>query len=124
MAEVKIETRAGTREGMRILRLSGPFTLEGVYAFQSAAEILNDPVIIIDLTEVPYMDSAARGALISLHRSSASHQRRFAIVGASERILTMFRVARVDDILLTFRTVEEAERKLGFKAAANEGHAD
>jgi hypothetical protein len=31
----------------------------------------------------------------------------------------MFRVARVDDILLTFPTVEEAQQKLGAKAAGN-----
>jgi anti-anti-sigma factor len=109
---------------MRILRLSGPFTLEGVGAFQSVTEILNDPVVIIDLIEVPYMDSAALGAMLSLHRSSASHHRRYAIVASSERILTMFRVARVDDILLVCRTVEEAQRELSFRAAANEGHAD
>jgi len=30
MAEFKIESIAGTHDGIRILRLSGPFTVEGV----------------------------------------------------------------------------------------------
>lgn len=112
MGEVKIESITGTRAGTRILRLSGPFTLEGVYAFQSIADRLNEPVIIIDLTEVPYMDSVALDSIMRLHRPSQLHRRRCAVVGASERLRTMFRVARIDDVLLTFRTLEEAQRKL------------
>ena len=102
MAEVKIESIAGTHEGVHILRLSGPFTVEGVYAFESIAQSLNDPLVIIDLTDVPYMDSCALGAIMGIHRPSQSHQRQCAIVGASERLRTMFRIARVDDILVMY----------------------
>ena len=109
MAEVKIDSIAGNREGTRILRLSGPFTMQGVYAFESIAKSLNESLVIIDLTDVPYMDSCALGAIMGVHRPSQSHQRRYALVGACERLRTMFRVARVDDILLTFRTIEEAQ---------------
>ena len=127
MAEVKIETITGTREGTRILRLTGPFTLEGVFAFQSIADSLNETVVIIDLTDVPYMDSCALGSIMGLHRPSQSHQRQYVVVGASERLRTMFRVAccarselaRVDDILVTYATLEEAQQKLGFKAAGD-----
>ena len=42
-----------------------------------------------------------------------------AIVGASERLRTMFRIARVDDILVMYPTLEEAQQKLAAKAAGN-----
>jgi anti-anti-sigma factor len=119
MAEVKVETIAGIREGTRILRLTGPFTLEGVFAFQSIADRLNDAVVIIDLTGVPYMDSVALGSIMRLHRPSQLHERQYAVVGACERLRTMFHVARVDDILVTYATLEEAQQKLDFKAAGN-----
>jgi anti-anti-sigma factor len=119
MAEVKIESITGTREGTRILCLTGPFTLEGVFAFQSIADSLNETVVIIDLTDVPYMDSCALGAIMGLHRPSQLHERQYAVVGACERIRTMFHVARVDDILVTYATLEEAQQKLDFKAAGN-----
>jgi len=119
MDEFKIESRTGIRDGIRILRLSGPFTLQGLFEFQSLVRGLNDPVLIIDLTEVPYMDSAALGALMSVHTTSQRHQRQYALVGASERLRTLFQVAGVDGILVTYSTLEEAQDKLSSKAATN-----
>jgi anti-anti-sigma factor len=117
--ELKIESTMGIRDGIRILRLSGPFTLQGVFDFQSIVRGLNDPVLIIDLTEVPYMDSASLGALMTVHTTSQTHQRHYALVGASERLRNLFKVGAVDDILVTYATLQEAQDKLSSKAAAN-----
>ena len=117
MAEVRIESLPGTQVSVRILRLSGPFTMEGVYAFESVASTVIEPLVIIDLTDVPYMDSCALGAIMGLYRPSESHQRQYVVVGASERLRTMFRITRVDDILVMYPTLEEAQQKLGFRAA-------
>lgn len=118
MDELKIESTPGAREGTRIIRLSGPFTLQGLFDFQSLARTLNDPMTIIDLTEVPYMDSASLGAIMGIHTSSQRHNRQYALVGMSERLRTLFHVAGVDNILVTYSTVEEAQEKLASKAAA------
>lgn len=119
MDDLTIEPSVGIREGIRILRLSGPFTLKGVFDFQAVVRGLNDPVLIIDLTNVPYMDSASLGAIMSVHTSVQRHNRHYALVGAVERLLTLFRVAGLEGILVTYPTLEEAQEKLGAKAAAN-----
>ena len=118
MDELKIESIPGTREGTRIVRLSGPFTLQGLFDFQSIARSLRDPITIIDLTNVPYMDSASLGAVMGIHTSSQTHKRQYALVGMSERLRTLFHVAGVDNILVTYPTVEEAQEKLASRAAA------
>lgn len=118
MDDLKIELMAGAREGVRILRLSGPFTLQGLFDFQSISRTLNDPVTIIDLTEVPYMDSAALGAIMGIHTSAQRNHRQYALVGMSERLHTLFHVAGVENILVTYPTLEEAQEKLGSKATA------
>ena len=114
-----MESTTGIRDGIRILRLSGPFTLQGLFDFQSLVRGLNNPVLIIDLTEVPYMDSAALGAIVSVHTTAQRNKRQYALVGASERLRTLFRVAGVDGILVTYPTLQEALDALGSKAAAN-----
>jgi anti-anti-sigma factor len=119
MDAFKMESTAGIRDGIRILRLSGAFTLQGLFDFQSMVRGLNDPILIIDLTEVPYMDSASLGAIVSVHTTSQRHQRHYGLVGASERLRTLFRVAGVDGILVTYPTLEEAQEALSSKAAAN-----
>jgi len=110
--DLKIESLAGSRDGVRLLRLTGPFTLPGIFEFQSLVRSLNDPVVIVDLTAVPYMDSAALGAVMFLHASSMRKQHQYALVGASERLRTLFKVGGVDEILVTFPSIEEAEAKL------------
>jgi anti-sigma B factor antagonist len=112
MDELTIETVPGSQPGVRVLRLSGPFVLQGVFEFQSAVRAINDPVLILDLSAVPFMDSAALGAVMGLHASSQRQHRKYALAGASERLCTLFDVAGVAKILVTYPTVEEAQEKL------------
>jgi anti-anti-sigma factor len=119
MDELKIESTIGSRAGVRVLRLSGAFTLQSLFDFQSIVRGLSDPVLIVDLTEVPYMDSASLGALMTVHTTSQRNKRLYALVGATERVRTLFHVAGVDGILVTYPTLEGAQDALAAKAAAN-----
>jgi anti-anti-sigma factor len=119
MDELKIELMPGIHDGIRILRLSGPFILQGVFEFQSIFRSGSEPVTLIDLTEVPYMDSASLGALIGVHISSQRHQRQYALVGVAQRLRTLFEVGGVDGILVTYPSLEEAQQQLVSKAASN-----
>lgn len=119
MDQLEIESTCDESSGIRILRLSGPFTLPGVMDFQTRFRSLNDPVILIDLSDVPYMDSAALGALISVHTSSQRNNRQYAFSGVSERIRTLFDLSGVGTVLLTYPTLEDARKKFTTKAAAN-----
>jgi len=74
---------------------------------------------LIDLTDVPYMDSASLGAIIGVHTSSERHQRHYALVGVSERLRTLFHVGGVERILVIYPSLEEAQQKLANKAASN-----
>ena len=117
--DLQIESLRGSRDGVLLLRLTGPFTLPGIFEFQSLVRSADDPVIIVDLTEVPFMDSAALGAVMYLHASRARRKDQYALVGVNERLTTMFQVGGVDDILVTYATVAEAEAALMGKAASS-----
>jgi anti-anti-sigma factor len=112
MSDFKIESADGIRDGIRILRLSGPFTLGGLFDFQAIVRGMTDPVLIIDLTDVPYMDSASVGAVMSVHTSAQRHKRQYALVGVCERIHTLFDVIGLQGVLVTYPTLEDAQEKL------------
>jgi anti-sigma B factor antagonist len=76
------------------------------------------PIMIVDLTDVPYMDSAALGSLLGLHVSCQHHERRYAVVGASDRLQTVFRVSGVNKILVLYSSLAQADAALGGKAAS------
>jgi anti-sigma B factor antagonist len=118
MGDFSMTWSDGSIEGERILKLTGPFTLSTLFDFQDAMRTHHPPITIVDLSEVPYMDSAALGSLLGLHVSCQQHSRRYALVGASDRLQTVFRVSGVHSILVTFSSLAEAETALGGKAAS------
>jgi anti-sigma B factor antagonist len=119
MDQFKIETTPGIHAGIRIIRLSGPFTLQEIFDFQSIFRETESPVTLIDVTDVPYLDSAALGSLLAVHVSSQKHQRQYALVGASERLRNVFRLAEVDSVLVTYPSLDEAQKKFASQTASN-----
>jgi anti-sigma B factor antagonist len=105
-----IEQQQGKAPGTTILRLTGPVTLRNLFDLQSklrGGEM--SPVTILDLSGVPYMDSAGMGAVINHHVRSQSKNVRLIITGVSPRVLELFKMTKVDGIISIYPTVEDAE---------------
>ena len=112
MEELQIEIGTGARPDVRILRLTGPFTLSTMFDFQNIVREGAAAVTIVDLGGVPYMDSAALGAVLGFHVSCQRLGHRYALTGVSARIRTLFLVAGVDGFLVCYTTAEEAAAHL------------
>ena len=95
--------------GARIMKLTGPLTLQTLFEFQDVARQQTEKPVIIDLTAVPYMDSAGLGSIVSVFTSCQRNGRGFAVVGVSNRIRTLFQITRVDGLLPCFASLELAE---------------
>ncbi|HEY9139679.1 MAG TPA: STAS domain-containing protein [Bryobacteraceae bacterium] len=117
MEQMRIEAAAGATPNVRILRLTGPFTLTTMFDFQNIVREGAAAVTIIDLSGVPYMDSAALGALLGVHVSCQREGHRYALTGVSARIETLLQVAGVDGFLVRYNTPEQAEAQLMAGAA-------
>ncbi len=94
------------------MALKGPLTLNNLFDFQDAVRAEKSPVVILDLSDVPYVDSAGLGSIINAHVSCMNSGRRLGLAVVSDRVLTMFRVSRVDQVLAIFSTLQEAQEKL------------
>jgi len=111
MDKLSIDVSPGG-EGVRIIRLDGPLTLRGLVEFQSIIRDGEEPITIVNLTRVPFMDSAGLGALMGVHTSCQKLGRKYAVVGASDRVRVLFGVAGIEKILVTYDTVEDAKKAL------------
>jgi anti-sigma B factor antagonist len=110
---LSIEQLPGKAPGTTILRLRGPVTLRNLFDLQSklrAGEL--SAVTILDLSGVPYMDSAGMGSVINHHVRSQAKNVRLIVTGVSPRVLELFKMTKVDAIITMYPTVEEAEAKL------------
>lgn len=107
---LQIEEFAGSREGIRILRLSGPLTLANVFGFQTKVRADNSRGLILDFTAVPLADSAGIGALVGAYVTRQNGSRTLGLVGVNQRIHNALEITRVQNFFRFFDTVEEAEQ--------------
>ncbi len=110
MDELTIE-ELGARE-VRVLRLNGPLTLGTLFEFQNVVRDGNPGNLILDLTDVPYMDSAGLGSILGAYASCQQRGHRFALAGLGDRVKTILRITRVDDLLPIYSTLQEAQQKI------------
>ncbi len=106
---LQIEEVAGSREGIVILRLSGPLSLSNVFGFQAKLRADNSRALILDFTAVPLADSAGIGALVGAHVSRQKDNRSLGLVGVNQRIHHALEVTRVQNFFKFFETVADAE---------------
>lgn len=116
-----IERKEGKAPGTVIFRLRGPFTardmfgtlapiaLDNILSFQSTPSDEPPALNILDLTDVPYMDSAGLGRIVRHYVHCRGKGVRMVAAGASPRVLELFRMTKVDSVIPVTATVEEAD---------------
>jgi anti-sigma B factor antagonist len=107
---LQIEDRPGSREGIRILRLSGPLTIINLFGFQSKLRADTSRALILDFTDVPLADSSGIGALVGAYVVRQKDGRSLGLVGVNQRIHHALEVTRVENFFRFYGTVAEAEQ--------------
>jgi anti-sigma B factor antagonist len=106
---LRIEDRPGTGPGQRVLTLTGPLVLATVFDFQATVRADQSRSLIMDFTNVPYVDSAGIGALVGAYVTRQKDGRSLATVGVSERIHNTLKITRVEEFFRFFDSVSAAE---------------
>jgi anti-sigma B factor antagonist len=107
---LSIEDLPGSREGVRVFRLTGPLTLANLFGFQSKVRADRSRALILDFTNVPLADSAGIGALVGAYVSRQGDGRSLGLVGVNQRIHQALEITRVEGFFRFFGTVAEAEQ--------------
>jgi anti-anti-sigma factor len=114
-----IERKEGKAPGTVIFRLCGPFTARDMYGsltpidlqnmldFQSASE---PPVLnILDLTEVPYIDSTGLGMIVRHYVRCQGKGVRVIAAGANARVLELFKLTKMEGVIPTSSKVDDVD---------------
>jgi anti-sigma B factor antagonist len=80
-----------------------------MFQFQSTVRSDSSRSLIIDFTNVSYVDSAGIGALVGAHVARQHDGRKLALVGVSERVRSALKVTHVDQFFRFFDSVSAAE---------------
>lgn len=98
--------------GVEVFRLAGPMTLGR--ESQSLEWTITEAVkagqirIVMDMTEVTYIDSASVGIVMGCYGKIADAKGHFRVAGAPEKVRQVFHLTRVDALLSLDATLGDA----------------
>lgn len=92
--------------------MTGVLTISTLFAFQEFTHSDKSESLIVDMSAVPYIDSAGLGSLISAYVSREREARRMALSNVNERVRTIMSVTGVEQLFPMYSSVAEAEKTL------------
>jgi anti-sigma B factor antagonist len=107
--ELSYTASDGAKAGTVILTLDGPLTLGNMFKLQSELRTLKPLCLIIDMTAVPYMDSAGLGVIMNYFVSAQGGGRKLLLVGVNDRVKALLEMTKVDSVLRLCESVQVAE---------------
>jgi len=105
----RVIEQPGASAGLQILHLKGPITHESSPKLVEAVLAVSDLRMIIDLSEVPLVDSVAIGALVRAYVHCQKTKRRLAFAGMNPRVKSVLKLTGVDPLFDSYETIAEAE---------------
>jgi anti-sigma B factor antagonist len=110
---VRLEVSNGSSDKVQIIKVIGHLTGDNFFDFQVLTRKRPfPPIMLVDLTETPYIDSAALGCLVGLHVSCEASHRKYALVNANEQLQKLFEMTNVSNFLVLYNSVAMAEAAL------------
>jgi anti-sigma B factor antagonist len=107
-----IEDIAGPKDGQRILRLAGPLTMSSLFEFQSKVRTNTSRVLMLDFSNVPYVDSAGIGAMVGAYVTHQKDGRSLFLIGVNERVQNALKVTHVEKFFQFVDSVGAAEQAI------------
>lgn len=109
-APLTIDQVDGPSDGQRTFRLDGPITLVNLFDFQSRLRKDDSQFLILDFTNVPYIDSAGIGALVGGYVSRNNKGHVLALVGVNQRVRDALALTKVDKFFTFYPSVTAASQ--------------
>jgi len=111
LENVKLQTGIEHVSGTPVLKVAGEVDLYTSPAFKSAIVSLIDAGtkdVIVDLSDVSYMDSGGFGTLLGAVRRVRTEGGSVNLAGCSDNIRRILSITRLDTIFRLFDTVDKA----------------
>ncbi len=86
----------GQQNQKRVLKLSGPLTIATLFEFQNLVRSNTSAGLVLDFTNVPYVDSAGVGALVGAYVRHQKEGHSVTLAGVNERVRNTLKITQVD----------------------------
>lgn len=100
--------QSSTPEGYRVIRLKGWVTAKNTPALLDIIHQSRGLNTVLDLAEVPYMDSSGLGALLNGYLGCQKYGGQFVLASAVPRVRELLQLTKVDGLFRMYLTPEDA----------------
>jgi len=106
--QLDLEKLPGSDANRLMLRLKGKLSLETVHNFIQTVRPESAAHLILDMSEVSFLDSAGVGALVRIFVHRRTLDKKFALTGLSKQSEAVMQVAGLRKLLPIYGSVDEA----------------
>lgn len=107
-----VQVRAGENPATIIISVAGPLVLDHLVEIQDLCMSRVEPLLIFDLSQLSYLDSAAIGFLVHAYVSRVKTGKTLALSGVNGSAKKILDIAHVSSLFGMYRNPEEAEAAL------------
>jgi anti-sigma B factor antagonist len=108
--KLTLEILDGARPGEKIMVLEGVLNAETAFQFRDSVRGNAFPTLVVDMSRVRYVDSSGLGVLIGAYVSFEQSCRRLLLAGLNDRVWSLFRTCKIEDVFTRYPTVADAEQ--------------
>ena len=113
-----MQMKKSEADGVTTLTLSGEVDLHASPALRTELQTCvaeKTPTLLIDLTDVSYIDSSGLATLIEYLREAAEYQGKIALFGMKKKVRTIFDLVRLNELFTISDSAEAAMAALAAK---------
>lgn len=105
---MSIIMESSLREDHTLLQLQGEIDLHTSPELRTALldHLPRQAGLLVDLVNVTYIDSSGVASLVEAYQLARTRSKSFALVGLSEAVLNVFKLAHLDQVFPIFASVE------------------
>ncbi|MCA9415265.1 MAG: STAS domain-containing protein [Candidatus Omnitrophica bacterium] len=109
-----MKTSSRVQDGIRIVEVDGQLDASCVADFRESflSEIENDSKVVLDCSNLQYLDSSGLATLLNIHKNLAARDAKMILCGLSEGILRVITFTKLDKVLQLTDTLEDATQTL------------
>jgi anti-sigma B factor antagonist len=91
------------------IKPSGPLLVSNIHTFKERLREVDSPGLIIDLSDVPHMDSVGIGVLVNALMSRKKRGGSLVLTGVNDRVMAVLKGTQVDQLFRIAASAGEAQ---------------
>lgn len=110
--KLQVESGPGMSDESKIIRMTGSLTIGNCYEVQDLLRSDPSKCLIVDMTDVRFVDSSGIGCLVNGYIAHHMAGGRMLLAGVNNRLRETLEETRVIQFFAMYETVAEAEREI------------